>query len=650
MLINKWFVAFAFGLLSGMVFPDSRYIITDLKDKSNHYDYLVITTDSFVTEISRLLDHRLNWNYDEIESPGIAIVDSIYAAFPSEKWPHQKIHSFLRYAYENWQKEPRYILLLGGGYLGESKEHPNAIVPYFPELTGVPYIYRSDSSLWRSRINNGSSTSRDTLINTIYQPNDDYYSLDSIIIDTSAVTPVIDTVRPCVGRVPAMSVADVRQFVNKTITWDTATAFYENRLQQYYIVDDDLSDTFPDPLYHLRDAESFQDSVNNGYTIPIKFYEGSFPSLFTHPVTQDTIVNLMYDGFNKCPGIVSLFGHGGISQFTGEALIQYPRDSLHLKNARGAFFMDALACNTLGGTDDMLTPSNSQNLRNSFVVAMLFDSPGLVCCGIGGYKPLDVWTIMKIRSNLYRSLFCSSNSSVAKLFRAARKSVWGPGYGFVGDPALRLFRRMGTLNKFTISQKSDSMQLKFDCMVDGSVNSNLIAILTAYAKGEGVVDQYPNTYIPAVLYNRSPIMKWQHEDTFVITGHENTFTFQMPLNDLNQVSYLHCLMQYQRGMIDTVLVIDSLLSTIETPLLVTTSLFSTYPNPFSSYLHIVFNCKNISQYASVDIYDVKGRKVADLSKLKLDHIQWRPTLIPDGIYFLKVMVGGKVYMRRLCLL
>ncbi|NTW50438.1 MAG: hypothetical protein HGB19_12055, partial [Chlorobiales bacterium] len=95
-----------------------------LRDKSNDYNFIIITSDNFINEDTyQSLDNavRLYKEYRETTLPRfgesgrvlVATVKSIYDEFNNGiKSPHA-IRDFLDYAYHEWQIPPTYILLLG---------------------------------------------------------------------------------------------------------------------------------------------------------------------------------------------------------------------------------------------------------------------------------------------------------------------------------------------------------------------------------------------------------------------------------------------------------------------------------------------------------------------------------------------------------
>ncbi|MFH1231748.1 MAG: C25 family cysteine peptidase [Planctomycetota bacterium] len=82
-----------------------------LRSVSNNVDYLIIThTDFFSsTELNTFANYRAN--YDSFKIAVVNVAD-IYNEFTGAD-DVEKIKAFTQYAYDNWQKAPEYLLLLG---------------------------------------------------------------------------------------------------------------------------------------------------------------------------------------------------------------------------------------------------------------------------------------------------------------------------------------------------------------------------------------------------------------------------------------------------------------------------------------------------------------------------------------------------------
>ena len=66
---------------------------------------------------------------------------------------------------------------------------------------------------------------------------------------------------------------------------------------------------------------------------------------------------------------------------------------------------------------------------------------------------------------------------------------------------------------------------------------------------------------------------------------------------------------------------------------------SVYPNPFMDKINIRLNAE--SEWVTLDLFDLSGRKVAGDTKNNVQSITWVPNeLLPAGVYFLKIKAGN----------
>ncbi|MEZ5198786.1 MAG: T9SS type A sorting domain-containing protein [Bacteroidales bacterium] len=78
--------------------------------------------------------------------------------------------------------------------------------------------------------------------------------------------------------------------------------------------------------------------------------------------------------------------------------------------------------------------------------------------------------------------------------------------------------------------------------------------------------------------------------------------------------------------------------------------FSVYPNPFEDYTNVSFNL-NESSYVELSVYNIVGEVVyqdqysemgTGSQKLLLDTQDYKP-----GIYFINLLVGDKIYTKKI---
>lgn len=140
----------------GFLEPDSMVpavLEPDLEDASNGADYLAIGPVDLLNSLQPLFDHRKNQGLIPMAIPVEAIYDQFNYGFAEP----QAIQSFLKYAHGNWDRSPRYVILLGDstydprGYLGPSEA--NQLPTFFTytvyggeTATDIPFVQMDGDS------------------------------------------------------------------------------------------------------------------------------------------------------------------------------------------------------------------------------------------------------------------------------------------------------------------------------------------------------------------------------------------------------------------------------------------------------------------------------------------------------------------------
>lgn len=90
----------------------AQIVLTTLPDLSSAADYVIITHKDFLAAVQPLADYRANKGLD------VKVIDQqeLYNAFTYGIFHPLAVKEFLRYAFANWSKPPRYVLLVGDGH------------------------------------------------------------------------------------------------------------------------------------------------------------------------------------------------------------------------------------------------------------------------------------------------------------------------------------------------------------------------------------------------------------------------------------------------------------------------------------------------------------------------------------------------------
>jgi len=134
------------------------------------------------------------------------------------------------------------------------------------------------------------------------------------------------------------------------------------------------------------------------------------------------------------------------------------------------------------------------------------------------------------------------------------------------------------------------------------------------------------------------------------------FTYQFSENGNYEIK---CTINDEEFFLDTIWNISVNLAEINNSLTLPTQLLGNYPNPFNPSTTISFSVTQSSDFATIEIYNLKGQKVKTLpvsnSQSHAGSVSWDGTNqtnnpVSSGIYYYKLVVDGKTVDTKKCLL
>ena len=292
---------------------------SSLKEPDNGADYIVITHADFHAAAERLATWR--GEDDRFGTPLKSIVvdvADIYDEFSGGLLDPMAIRSFVKYAADNWETSPFFILLMGDGthdYKNNSgTSHPNWMPAYQEGITGFDE--------WFVRI-------------------EGEYELPDLAI----------------GRLPVQSLAEAEGLVDKIINYDREPEIGPWQARALVVADDvDPGET--DWLF-VRDADVA------AWLMPLsvdvdKLYMGNFPlEGRTKPSARTEFIRQ----FNLGSAILMYVGHGNLDVLAHEQLFVVSRDISELRNGRRLPLMYT-AASQIGVFDDPSRRSMPEVLLN----------------------------------------------------------------------------------------------------------------------------------------------------------------------------------------------------------------------------------------------------------------------------------------------
>jgi hypothetical protein len=243
-----------------------RPLATSLRSEVNAAEYLVIGPREFLTAAEPLLRYRMN---EGLRTMAVAVED-VYSEFGYGEETAESIHEFLSYAYHHWNEPTvRHVLLLGDGTYDPKDYLMTGVVNHVPvKMLETRYMWTA-SDPWLVAVNG-----------------------EDILPDVA------------IGRLPAASVGEVQQLVEKILEYET----WEGNPEAPIVLIADNPDTAGDFDW---DADNLAETVLSDQSV-----EEIHLSELGTTATRNAILN----AFDAGPSIVSYIGHGGIELWANENL------------------------------------------------------------------------------------------------------------------------------------------------------------------------------------------------------------------------------------------------------------------------------------------------------------------------------------------
>ena len=293
----------------------------------NHANYVIISYGGFIgAKLQELANYRASQGMDV----QIVNVQDIYDEFSDGSMDAQAIRDFLAYAYNNWNPAPQYVLLVGDGTFDPRGYcvSPN---------TCVNIVTTANSTFIPAYLRSVDPYVQETASDNCFVAFPD--------CNPPGGLPVLPSM--AIGRLPANSMTDVNNMVDKILnyekypatgSWRSTVAFVTDN----YFVGTTISDTdkagdfwdysnrvASDPQFMpnglIADRIYYSPHCPSGYALPCPN-----PAYLNVPTTQNAIVSAINNGRL----IVNYVGHGGITVWANEYLFASDThlDSLALLN------------------------------------------------------------------------------------------------------------------------------------------------------------------------------------------------------------------------------------------------------------------------------------------------------------------------------
>lgn len=286
----------------------------NLKGEQIGAKFIIITNMEQLEAANRLKSHRESQTVPPI-STYVVDVQRIYNEFSGGLLDVTAIRDYIRFAFNNWQVKPEYILLLGKGtYDYKNLEGFNDnIIPTWQTEESLSYVYSFNDSY----------------------TTDDYFA--AIVGDDSIVDLAI-------GRIPSRNLTEATNFINKIIDYEKNSDLSPWRNLITLLADDGINTGSDDGPIHTAACERLANFYFPKYLDFNKIYLASYPPVVTSAGRRKPAVNdALVKSINEGTLFLNFVGHGNPEVWTYEIVFEKSVTIPQLKNKR-LFFLTAATC------------------------------------------------------------------------------------------------------------------------------------------------------------------------------------------------------------------------------------------------------------------------------------------------------------------
>ncbi len=435
-------------------------------------EFLLITTKKFSSIAEKYLNYR-KYSAPYPISGKLVYVEDIFTQLNSGMLDPSAIRDYIKYAYDNWQIPPFYVLLLGDGdydYLNLENYNSN----YVP-------TYQTESSL-----------------NEVFSyPTDDYYG--RIVGGVSDLK-----VDVAIGRLPIRSIAQGELILNKVIKYETENekSLWKNLIT--LVADDGLTSTGNDGSIHTSQSERLAKDYIPSYFDLNKIYLSAYPTIITglgrrKPAVTQAIVNAVNNGTL----ILNYIGHGNPDVWAHEYVFERTSTIPLFKNDK-QFFLTAATCD-FGKFDDPVTASATEEM-------IFMENAGMIG-GFSAVRPVVSGENAALNNLFYSYLFTTYKGLGNTIGRAywqtkqIRYQANDEKFHLFCDPYLRLANAPNNVKIDSINGQPSIYITELKALgkgkIVGSIKDTLGNVISNF-NGEGILTVYDSEkslYLSDIQYN-----------------------------------------------------------------------------------------------------------------------------------------------------
>ncbi len=306
----------------------------DLRNPALAAEYIIITHEDFLSEALRLESYRENGSPNNRLSTQVVMVSDIYDNFSAGLKDVTAIRDFVKFAFDNWNPRPLYLLMLGDG----DYDYKNVIDP--ADIDWVP-TFQTDAL---------ADEGQSTIAELDSRTSDSFYTyMDSADYPTSARPNPIPVMDLAVGRLNVRTIQEAKSTVDKIVSYESQSVRDIWRNTVTVVGDDELvTGGRPSSIdnVHILQAEQIAERfVPKSFDLR-KIYLSEFPKVISaatggvaKPLAKEALIRQM----NQGTLIVNYIGHGNSTQWAHELVFE-DSDNDRVQNRGKLIFFIAATC------------------------------------------------------------------------------------------------------------------------------------------------------------------------------------------------------------------------------------------------------------------------------------------------------------------
>ncbi len=403
-------------------------LLTTLIDPTIRCDYLIVAPESMLGPAMQLANHRNSYLGDEVQRACVVTIEKVYEEFATHDsiQPFQALHAALLWARRNWIERYRMVVLIGDDSLRSGSIRSGVNRGPMPTCPVMQIRYRA-------RYNTETRES-EAQYDTVFLSSDLLYLYSQTTLGANSLWDSVASL----GRIPCETSKQCSLYVARVIQADLNPLRGPWMNRMLFLVDDGFQGTSPDPLSHIGTKNrllSFDD---------FRRYETNsvhLAAFSTNRTQQHTLAaDSFFSAINQGAFWTIYFGHGH-EQVIADEHVLGASDAFRLRNGemRGVF------CSFSCDNGAFHLP-----YQTSMCKRFLFAPSGGYLAYFASSAEQYYHSNERVAELLFKHRTSHHRASLGTSFTKALELNVSPNaalihYFFLGDPAIRPFRRSDTL-------------------------------------------------------------------------------------------------------------------------------------------------------------------------------------------------------------